>query len=82
MEQRPGMEFLLTEKTAAKTMTETIYDVAIVGGGPAGYTAAIRAAEYGLKEMCIRDRAYTGQTRAVPLLLPEAKAADGIRFHS
>ena len=34
------MEFLVAE---------TIYDVAIVGGGPAGYTAAIRGAEYGLK---------------------------------
>jgi dihydrolipoamide dehydrogenase len=30
-------------------VAETIYDVAIVGGGPAGYTAAIRGAEYGLK---------------------------------
>ena len=30
-------------------MAETIYDVAIIGGGPAGYTAAIRAAQYGLK---------------------------------
>jgi dihydrolipoamide dehydrogenase len=30
-------------------LAETIYDVAIVGGGPAGYTAAIRGAEYGLK---------------------------------
>ena len=30
-------------------MAETIYDVAVIGGGPAGYTAAIRGAEYGLK---------------------------------
>ena len=30
-------------------MADTIYDVAILGGGPAGYTAAIRGAEYGLK---------------------------------
>jgi dihydrolipoamide dehydrogenase len=31
------------------TNPETIYDVAVLGGGPAGYTAAIRGAEYGLK---------------------------------
>jgi dihydrolipoamide dehydrogenase len=62
MEQRPGMEFLLTEKTAAKTMTETIYDVAIVGGGPAGYTAAIRAAEYGLKVVLIEKDGSLGGT--------------------
>ncbi|MGB7263880.1 MAG: FAD-dependent oxidoreductase, partial [Terracidiphilus sp.] len=33
----------------AETNIETIYDVAVIGGGPAGYTAAIRGAEYGLK---------------------------------
>ena len=30
-------------------MADTIYDVAIVGGGPGGYTAAFRGAQYGLK---------------------------------
>ena len=30
-------------------MAETIFDVVILGGGPAGYTCAIRAAQYGLK---------------------------------
>ena len=29
-------------------MAETIFDVVVVGGGPAGYTCAIRAAQYGL----------------------------------
>ncbi len=33
----------------ADTNPETIYDAAVIGGGPAGYTAAIRGAEYGLK---------------------------------
>jgi dihydrolipoamide dehydrogenase len=32
-----------------RALAETIYDVAIVGGGPGGYTAAFRAAQYGLK---------------------------------
>jgi len=30
-------------------VAETIFDVVVVGGGPAGYTCAIRAAQYGLK---------------------------------
>jgi dihydrolipoamide dehydrogenase len=51
------MEFPLTDKTA-----ETIYDVAIIGGGPAGYTAAIRAAEYGLKVALIEQSNKLGGT--------------------
>ena len=30
-------------------MAETIFDVVVMGGGPAGYTCAIRCAQYGLK---------------------------------
>ncbi|MGA3371148.1 MAG: dihydrolipoyl dehydrogenase [Terracidiphilus sp.] len=46
----------------AETKTETIYDAAIIGGGPAGYTAAIRAAEYGLKVALIEQSAKLGGT--------------------
>ncbi len=42
-------------------MAETIYDIAILGGGPAGYTAAIRAGQYGLKAALIeRDEKLGG----------------------
>ena len=51
------MEFSLAEAQA-----ETIYDVAIIGGGPAGYTAAIRAAEYGLKAALIEQTSKLGGT--------------------
>ena len=43
-------------------MAETIYDVAIIGGGPAGYTAAIRGAEYGLKVALIDSSDKLGGT--------------------
>jgi len=43
-------------------LSETIYDVAIIGGGPAGYTAAIRGAEYGLKVALIEKTAKLGGT--------------------
>jgi dihydrolipoamide dehydrogenase len=52
------MELPLTENTAA----ETIYDLAIIGGGPAGYSAAIRAAEYGLKVALIEQTPKLGGT--------------------
>jgi dihydrolipoamide dehydrogenase len=43
-------------------LAETIYDVAIIGSGPAGYTAAIRGAEYGLKIALIEKDDKLGGT--------------------
>lgn len=43
-------------------MPETIYDVAIIGSGPAGYTAAIRAGQFGLKTALIEKDGLLGGT--------------------
>jgi dihydrolipoamide dehydrogenase len=43
-------------------LPDTIYDVAVVGSGPAGYTAAIRAGQYGLKTAIIEKDPYLGGT--------------------
>ena len=43
-------------------METAIYDVAIIGGGPGGYVAAIRAAQLGKKVVCIDKRAKLGGT--------------------
>ena len=43
-------------------MADTIYDVAIIGSGPAGYTAAIRAGQYGLKVALIEKDSKLGGT--------------------
>ena len=43
-------------------MPETTYDVAILGSGPAGYTAAIRAGQYGLKTALIEKDGFLGGT--------------------
>ncbi len=40
-------------------MAET-FDLTIVGGGPAGYTAAVRAARFGMKTACIDRSAQLG----------------------
>ena len=43
-------------------MTDTVFDIAIIGGGPAGYTAAVRGAELGLKVALIEKTGKLGGT--------------------
>eukprot|EP00921_Rhytidocystis_pertsovi_P006730 GHVQ01011428.1.p1 GENE.GHVQ01011428.1~~GHVQ01011428.1.p1 ORF type:complete len:218 (-),score=24.22 GHVQ01011428.1:147-800(-) len=38
------------------------YDVGIIGGGPGGYVAAIKAAQLGLKTVCVEKRGTLGGT--------------------
>ena len=38
------------------------YDVTIIGGGPAGYIAAIKAGQKGLKTACVEYRGSLGGT--------------------
>ena len=38
------------------------YDLLVIGGGPGGYAAAIRAARLGLKTACVEERATLGGT--------------------
>ena len=43
-------------------MTDTQYDLVVIGGGPGGYVAAIRAAQLGMKVACIEKRGALGGT--------------------
>ena len=38
------------------------YDLTIIGGGPAGYIAAIKAGQKGLKTVCVESRGSLGGT--------------------
>jgi dihydrolipoamide dehydrogenase len=43
-------------------MTETAFDVIVIGAGPGGYVCAIRAAQLGMKVACVERRATLGGT--------------------
>jgi dihydrolipoamide dehydrogenase len=43
-------------------MTDTTYDLIVIGAGPGGYVAAIRAAQLGLKTACVESRETLGGT--------------------
>ncbi len=43
-------------------MTDTQYDLIVIGGGPGGYVAAIRASQLGMKVACIEKRGALGGT--------------------
>jgi len=43
-------------------MTQQNFDVVVIGGGPGGYVAAIRASQLGLKTACVEKRKTLGGT--------------------
>jgi len=43
-------------------MAESNYDLVVIGGGPGGYVAAIRAAQLGMKTACVDKRGTLGGT--------------------
>lgn len=49
-------------------MTEEIFDIAIIGGGPAGFTSGIYAGRSGLKTVILEKQMVGGQVAVSPLI--------------
>jgi dihydrolipoamide dehydrogenase len=43
-------------------MAEDTFDLVVLGGGPGGYVAAIRAAQLGFKTACVEKESALGGT--------------------
>ena len=50
-------------------MAETSFDLAVIGGGPGGYVAAIRGAQLGMKTAIVDIRDKLGGTSYVILIV-------------
>jgi len=57
--RRPNVPLMGFSRMAFSTRE---YDVAVIGGGPGGYVAAIKAGQRGLKAVCIEKRGALGGT--------------------
>lgn len=65
--QRPSMlslKFSPTLASAGRRLFSSSgqYDLCVIGGGPGGYVAAIKAAQLGLKTVCVERRGKLGGT--------------------
>ena len=57
-----GASRALSASAASAASAGGDYDVVVVGGGPGGYVAAIKAAQLGLKTACVEGRGTLGGT--------------------
>jgi len=63
-------------------MPEDTYDLVIIGAGPGGYVAAIRAAQLGMKVACVeKDRSLGGTCLNVGCIPSKALLDSSERFH-
>ena len=62
-------------------MTTTDFDVVVIGSGPGGYVAAIRAAQNGLKTACIEKRDRLGGTCLNVGCIPSKALLHGSEFY-
>ncbi|MCY2939654.1 MAG: dihydrolipoyl dehydrogenase [Planctomycetota bacterium] len=62
-------------------MERVMFDLVVIGGGPGGYVAAIRAAQLGIKVACVEKRATLGGTCLNVGCIPSKALLDSSEFY-
>ncbi len=62
-------------------MTNTTFDLIVIGAGPGGYVAAIRAAQLGMRVACVEKRALGGTCLNVGCIPSKALLESSELFH-
>jgi len=57
-----NIRVIIGKKFARNFSSSEKYDLVVVGGGPGGYVAAIKASQLGLKTVCVESRGRLGGT--------------------
>ena len=70
----------LSMKTENKQTDDRIHDTVIIGGGPAGYTAALYAARAGLDVLLLEKLAAEGHIMGIEIDHPRNKPKDKVRM--
>ena len=60
----------------------SVFDLAVVGAGPGGYIAAIRAAQLGMKVVCVDSRAALGGTCLNVGCIPSKAMLDSSEYYA
>ncbi|KAF7419265.1 dihydrolipoamide dehydrogenase precursor [Pleurotus ostreatus] len=60
--RQTGAQAAIVQSYRGYASSSDPYDVVVIGGGPGGYVAAIKAAQLGLKTACIEKRGSLGGT--------------------
>ena len=61
-------------------MADQVYDLIVIGGGPAGYVGAIRAGQLGLKVACIEEIAFEKGYISKEKLLANASSMENNQY--
>src|SRR5450756_771626 len=71
---RSGLDFL--------TMSNATFDLIVIGAGPGGYVAAIRAAQLGMKVACVEREALGGTCLNVGCIPSKALLDSSEQYHN